>query len=57
MNVGVGKTPWAIEHRLVAGLNYTANWFNNAPTNFHYSIKSIQEEDLVMYLMELMMVT
>ena len=27
MNVGVGKTPWAIEHRLVAGLNYTANWF------------------------------
>ena len=24
MNVGVGKTPWAIEHRLVAGLNYTA---------------------------------
>ena len=34
MNVGVGKTPWAIEHRLVAGLNYTANWFNNAPTSF-----------------------
>ena len=34
MNVGVGKTPWAIKHRLVAGLNYTANWFNNAPTNF-----------------------
>ena len=34
MNVGVGKTPWAIKHRLVAGLNYTANWFNNAPTKF-----------------------
>ena len=34
MNVGVGKTPWAIEHRLVAGLNYTAYWFNNAPTKF-----------------------
>ena len=34
MNVGTGKTPWAIKHRLVAGLNYTANWFNNAPTNF-----------------------
>ena len=34
MNVGVGKTPWAIEHRLVAGLNYTANIFNNAPTKF-----------------------
>jgi|TARA_B100001093_G_scaffold36918_1_gene31626 hypothetical protein len=34
MNVGVGKTPWAIKHRLVAGLNYTANWFDNAPTNF-----------------------
>ena len=34
MNVGVGKTPWAIENRLVAGLNYTANWFDNAPTKF-----------------------
>ena len=34
MNVGVGKTPWAIEHRLVAGLNYTANIFENAPTKF-----------------------
>jgi hypothetical protein len=34
MNVDVGNTPWAIKHRLVAGLNYTANWFNNAPTKF-----------------------
>ena len=34
MNVNVGKTPWAIENRLVAGLNYTANWFAGAPTNF-----------------------
>ena len=34
MNVSVGKTPWAIKHRLVAGLTYTANWFNNAPTKF-----------------------
>ena len=34
MNVSVGNTPWAIKHRLVAGLNYTANWFNNAPTTF-----------------------
>ena len=34
MNVDVGNTPWAIKHRLVAGLNYTAYWFNNAPTKF-----------------------
>ena len=34
MNVGVGNTPWAVENRLVAGLNYTANIFANAPTNF-----------------------
>ncbi len=47
MNVDVGNTPWAMKHRLVAGLNYTANWFNNAPTNFSYSIKFIQERDLV----------
>ena len=40
MNVGVGKTPWAIENRLVAGLNYTANWFNNAPTNFSLFYKA-----------------
>ncbi len=33
MNVGVGNTPWAVENRLVAGLNYTANIFANAPTN------------------------
>jgi len=40
MNVGVGKTPWAIDHRLVAGLNYTANWFKNAPTNFSLFYKA-----------------
>ena len=40
MNVSVGKTPWAIENRLVAGLNYTANWFNNAPTNFSLFYKA-----------------
>ena len=34
MNVGVGNTPWAVENRLVAGLNYTANIFANAQTNF-----------------------
>ena len=40
MNVGVGKTPWAIKHRLVAGLNYTANIFNNAPTKFSLFYKA-----------------
>ena len=40
MNVGVGKTPWAVEHRLVAGLNYTANWFANAPTKFSLFYKA-----------------
>jgi hypothetical protein len=40
MNVSVGKTPWAIENRLVAGLNYTANWFNNAPTSFSLFYKA-----------------
>ena len=40
MNVGVGKTPWAVEHRLVAGLNYTANWFASAPTNISLFYKA-----------------
>ena len=40
MNVSVGKTPWAIENRFVAGLNYTANWFNNAPTSFSLFYKA-----------------
>jgi hypothetical protein len=40
MNVGVGKTPWAIEDRIVAGLNYTANWFPNSPTKFSLFYKA-----------------
>ena len=40
MNVGVGKTPWAVENRFVAGLNYTANWFDNAPTKFSLFYKA-----------------
>ena len=40
MNVGVGKTPWAIEDRIVAGLNYTVNWFPNAPTKFSLFYKA-----------------
>ena len=55
MNVGVGKTPWAIENRLVAGLNYTANWFAGLQQTSLYSIKYIQEKDLVMYMTECMM--
>jgi hypothetical protein len=40
MNVGVGNTPWAVEHRLVAGLNYSANIFANAPTKFSLFYKA-----------------
>ena len=56
MNVNVGKTPWAIENRLVAGLNYTANWFAKMhQLIFLYSIKYILEKDLVMFMTEWMM--
>jgi hypothetical protein len=40
MNVGVGNTTWAVEHRLVAGLNYSANIFANAPTKFSLFYKA-----------------
>jgi hypothetical protein len=40
MNVGVGNTPWAVENRFVAGLNYTANIFGNAATNFSLFYKA-----------------
>ena len=43
MNVGVGKTPWAIEHRLVAGLNYTLHTgLIMRQLSSHYFIKYIQ---------------
>ena len=40
MNVGVGNTPWAVENRFVAGLNYTANIFGSAATNFSLFYKA-----------------
>jgi len=40
MNVQVGNTPWAVEDRIVAGLNYTANWIPGAPTSFSLFYKA-----------------